>query len=448
MLFRGRFIRVPPLLFALSLISFLLFVRKSCDSGAKVLEGEEENRLEAKGISTEEGFSSIFCTSNDPSERVCRIKNLYYDTNRQIFFLVKHPLRSCFVNTTVDDADLRFLDWSSVINHNTFYWNYQVSHSPHLKPTEKIVREKVHLMKRFLPNNLMHILHDDWLGAWYVKSQLFPGRQLYIFFDDYPEGPVQPFQVFYDFLGQNIQHRQLNAGIVRFNDAVVGNSKALTWYQYGFKTPQGPLLHNAITSNGHLIRQAAIEFLKKLESLQVESIDVALFSRTKNRKILNEGELVARLISRGLKVKLLRLEEIKVEEIVKQLSVSRCVLGMHGSLFSFIPWLPKNTTVIEVFPFAVPAASYTPYKTLSHLLQLKYFAIEITDKKQTREYPDRPPLLGGIRHLEPGKQNEIMSNTAVPPHLCCQDANWLFRIYQDTIVDIDLLEKIISHNLK
>lgn len=392
-------------------------------------------------------YSSIFCTSNDPSKRVCRVKNLYYDADQKVFFVVKHPLTSYFANTQVNNTDLRFLDWSSIVNHNTYYWNYRITSTPLVaqKPV-RIVKRKVHLMKRFLPNNLMHILHDDWLGAWFIKRHLFPRRELYVFFDDYPEKPIKPFKAFYDFLGESVQYHQLAAkGILKFEDAVVGNSKQLTWYQYGFKKPQGPIEHHP--DIGIFIKQAAAEFLKKLSNNTRHPCDVSIFSRTRNRKILNEDELVSRLTQRGLTVEIVRLEEMSMQQIIMQLSSSKCVIGMHGSLFSLIPWLPNDSLVIEIFPFAVPAANYTPYKTLSHALQLKYFPVEIKYRNQTVEHPNRPPLLGGITHLEFHKRQVILQNSAVPPHLCCQDPNWLFRIYQDTIVDVDQLEAIVMENM-
>ena len=426
-------------------VAFFVMYNRFGSSGVTLIQNATNESIAVKPqIEKEDIYSSIFCSSNDPAERVCRIRNLYFDADRKVFVLLKHPLMSHFVNTHVDDADLRFLDWSSVTNHNTYFWSYQITQNPRMlaKPV-KVIREKAHLMKRFLPNNLMHILHDDWLGAWFVGRHLFPGRELYVFFDAYPERPILPFKRFYDFLGPNIQQHQLaTSRIVKFEDAVVGNSKRLTWYQYGFKSPQGPL-SEIYEEAGQLISNAAREFFGSIRQSSVASVDVALFSRTRNRKIVNEEELVSRLREK-FTVKVVRFEEMSIEQIVQQLSVSKCVIGIHGSLFSLIPWLPKGALVIEIFPYAVPALNYTPYKTLSKLLQLEYQAVETKDHNRTIEYPDRPRLLGGIKHLQPSEQEQILNNTQVLPHKCCRDPNWLFRIYQDTIVDVNYLMEIMQ----
>ena len=51
-------------------------------------------------------------------------------------------------------------------------------------------------------------------------------------------------------------------------------------------------------------------------------------------------------------------------------------------------------------------------------------------------HPDWPQLLGGIAHLPPHEQERVRAAVPVPPHLCCEDPAWLYRIYQDTTVDV------------
>ena len=59
------------------------------------------------------------------------------------------------------------------------------------------------------------------------------------------------------------------------------------------------------------------------------------------------------------------------------------------------------------------------------------------DVTKTVSHPYREPSLGGIHHLPLKEQWAIKKSEEVKPALCCQDPEWLFRIYQDTIVDVD-----------
>ena len=57
-------------------------------------------------------------------------------------------------------------------------------------------------------------------------------------------------------------------------------------------------------------------------------------------------------------------------------------------------------------------------------------------KSKTIGYPERHRLLGGLKELPAAKRREIRDATAVPPHLCCEDPFWLYKIFQDTTVTV------------
>eukprot|EP01136_Pigoraptor_vietnamica_P038589 Opistho-1_new@108132 len=44
--------------------------------------------------------------------------------------------------------------------------------------------------------------------------------------------------------------------------------------------------------------------------------------------------------------------------------------------------------------------------------------------------------MGGIMNLPKDAQEKIRASNTVPPHMCCTDPTWLFRIYQDTYADV------------
>ena len=63
-------------------------------------------------------------------------------------------------------------------------------------------------------------------------------------------------------------------------------------------------------------------------------------------------------------------------------------------------------------------------------------------------FKDRHRLLGGVAHLPEEEQQKIIESETVPSHNCCEDPYWLFKIYQDTEVNIDELRSLISAKIR
>ena len=58
---------------------------------------------------------------------------------------------------------------------------------------------------------------------------------------------------------------------------------------------------------------------------------------------------------------------------------AQLAVGMHGAILALAMFLPQGAAVVELFPYGVPAAHYTPYRTLAELpgLGLTYRAWEV-----------------------------------------------------------------------
>lgn len=133
-----------------------------------------------------------------------------------------------------------------------------------------------------------------------------------------------------------------------------------------------------------------------------------------------------------------RLESMTVAELVALLAKTAVAIGMHGSVLIFGLFMPPGGLLVELFPYAVPAEQYKPYRTLAELpaLRLHYAAWENHHADNSVGYPDRRPAEGGLSLLPAEARESVLSVTRVPPHLCCSDPYWLYRIYQDTTVDV------------
>ncbi|KAJ3141446.1 Protein O-linked-mannose beta-1,4-N-acetylglucosaminyltransferase 2 [Physocladia obscura] len=364
------------------------------------------------------------------------------------------------------------------------------------------------LFKRFHANNIMHSLHDDVIPLYHHILEHFGGSMdsfEYMDFDlqnhkiqfvDLYEvtETFRPFQYLTDL------HIGLMADLIRdtdvitcFRDATAGVRKLTTWYQYGFNDPQGPILNKFV--NGLHVRQVSDFFISRLglinqdyygedndvmynagagivqtklspvtpgsplgfgtsETTGIQYIGedlIIILSRTRNRLILNELLLVDHL-ERTFKHKviLVRNENQSFEDQIALMRKAKVVIAMHGSILILGMFCRKGTVIIELYPWAVPSDHYTPYKTMAQLngMNLVYRAWENTHPENSVSHPDWSEDLGGIQHLSQEEQDKILSTPTVPLHLCCVDPYWLFRIYQDTVVDIPEITALILDALK
>lgn len=177
---------------------------------------------------------------------------------------------------------------------------------------------------------------------------------------------------------------------------------------------------------------------------------VTIFLRQRDRLLLNFKEIeVALMKTYGLQVKTVRMEDQSMVEQIMILRTTMVAVGLHGSALIMGMFLPPGAVMVELFPYAVPAENYTPYKTMCQLpgMRIVYKAWTNKHKKNNRAHPERVPELGGLTHLEAPERERIEQLETVPPHLCCRDPTWLYRIYQDTIVDVDELLSVIDEGI-
>ncbi|KAJ1561674.1 Protein O-linked-mannose beta-1,4-N-acetylglucosaminyltransferase 2, partial [Cladochytrium tenue] len=179
---------------------------------------------------------------------------------------------------------------------------------------------------------------------------------------------------------------------------------------------------------------------------------VVVLARRGNRLLLNEAEVAAALsvVAGGRHVVTVANEEQAFEAQVALLRRARVVVGVHGSLLGMAMFCRRGTVLVELFPFGVPAESYTPYREMASLpgMDLVYRAWENKNESRSVAHPDNEPLLGGIRHLSPEEQTLIEATKIVPPHQCCDNPFWLYRVYQDTEADVPAVAALAADGLR
>ncbi|XP_072268455.1 protein O-linked-mannose beta-1,4-N-acetylglucosaminyltransferase 2 [Pyxicephalus adspersus] len=404
-----------------------------------------------------EDGTKMVCTGRMHTDRVCRFESLCYSTEAEEFVFFHSNSSIMLPNLGGRRFQPALLDLSSVDDHNTQYFNFVELPAAALKfmPKPVFVPDVALIMNRFNPDNLMHVFHDDLLPIFYTMQQ-FPDLDLdsrLFFMEGWGEG--SHFDL-YKFMSnkQPLLKEQLKTlgRLLCFTKAYVGLTKITTWYQYGFVQPQGPKAN--ILVSGNEIRHFAKFILGKVNVSSDQSTTedyIVLFTRSINRLILNEAELLLALAQEfQMRTITVSLEDNSFAEIVRLISNASMLVSMHGAQMVMSLFLPRGAAVVELFPYGINPDHYTPYKTLATLpgMELQYVAWQNTEEKNTVTFPERTWEQGGIAHLEDVEQKRIKKSKEVPRHLCCRNPEWLFRIYQDTKVDVPSLIKVIRNVVK
>ncbi|XP_072906257.1 protein O-linked-mannose beta-1,4-N-acetylglucosaminyltransferase 2 [Hemitrygon akajei] len=403
-----------------------------------------------------ENGTRMVCTGRMHTERICRIESLCYSTEADEFVFFHGNASILLPNLGSRRFQPALLDLSSVEDHTAQYFNFVELPVAALKFMQKpvFVPDVALIMNRFNPDNLMHIFHDDLLPIYYTMQQfqdLNEDSRL-VFMEGWNEG--LHFELYKLFSNkQPLLREQLKSlgSLLCFTKSYVGLSKMTTWYQYGFIQPQGPKAN--ILVSGNEIRHFTHFIVEKLNVTTSSSGEeyIVLFSRTVNRLILNEAELILALAQEfQMKTIAVSLDEYSFGDLVRLISGASMLVSMHGSQLVMAMFLPRGAVVVELFPYAVNPEHYTPYKTLASLLgmDLQYVAWQNTKEENSVTHPDRPWEQGGIAHLDRVEQERIVKSKEVPRHLCCRNPEWLFRIYQDTLVDIPSVMTAIHQSVK
>ena len=406
--------------------------------------------------------SSVWCYGQQRSERICKFRNLYYSTSLKEYIFL-HGDSSIVQGVPDKRSSPALLDLSSIKDHNLQYFNFQDAPVSALKYFSKIVHidQTSLLFHRFNPENIMHVIHDDLLPLFYTLRQYFQdfkhqnkpfnmdvqiilmeGRHKGSYFELYKLFSKRNPMLLTDLLSTH------NNSLVCFQEVTIGISKMTTWYDYGFHIPQGPIPNH--TADGAIIQQFT-EYVANglaITTPRKDSSYVILFSRESNRLILNELELTFSIATTfNLRVVRLSLETYTLSEMIKEIQGCVGIIGMHGSILVLSMFLSPGSFVIELFPYAINPQYYTPYKTLAKIMNITYIPWQNKLKTNTLVHPNRTKSEGGIMHLDKELQRQILNTDEVPRHLCCDDPYWLFRIYQDTIVDISAFIEIMKNAL-
>lgn len=440
---------------------------------------------------------------NVTSLKLCKIINACWNVKEKRLETSNHLYEGTTFPST---SDPYFTNLSGMRENYAFVWNPSVF-SKQNQSGEKlkiafIEDQPVLLIKRYFASNPMHLLHDEILPglATIIYHKNLRERiddRLIISLDD--AGPSET-DIMMTWLGQFWSMNRLQATLrfrngfkptdhldyVCFKESYVGlDSVSTSWYHYGFEVPQGPIENINKELVGKNVRNVA-EWVKsqlyqifeisepKLNESEVKnslnllksSLEsknhlkpskgpvILIASRTRTRLILNEPELKRKLqeaFPLASEINFIRQETMQIEDLIIKISKASILIGMHGALLSLAAFLPPGGVLIELFPFGVPVNNYTPYKTLANLpeMNIKYasWVNKIEDEPFNLGHPERTIHSGGLKGFPDSYKNGIKATKTVPQHHCCYSPFWLFRIFQDTMVNSEEVIQLIKELL-
>ncbi|XP_075676597.1 protein O-linked-mannose beta-1,4-N-acetylglucosaminyltransferase 2-like [Dermatophagoides pteronyssinus] len=315
-------------------------------------------------------------------------------------------------------------------------------------------------MSRFKPDNLLHLIHDDILPLQAtIREQIGTNKIDILFFNDH--WPLLIGHPFFKQLAKRVfsQNEFTSESVICFQNAYLGLSTSTVWYQYGFKRPQSPIPRKP--EEYRYMQIQVNELREKLFSLmRLDRIDcprrnIVLIAREENRRILNLNEFsryISKKFSNNLDVILVSRDKIdnfiELKQLINRVMCAEKFVAMHGSeqiLALFIkPPANNQIEVIELFPYGIEAERSTIYRTFAEsILGYRYSAWTNPIRANTR-FPNEN--VHGLSHLTEEQKNSIQKSIDEPlePFLCCDHLGWLYRIYQDTIVDINIFNRFLD----
>lgn len=419
--------------------------------------------------------SSVWCVERQDSSKFCQFKNLYYLPQFKdclIFLLNEHSI----ISGIKFAESLKQISLSAVKNHTGLDLNLVIIKSKDnlLDKTIKLFKNHSFLMKRFKPDNIMHVIHDDLLPLFVTFHELCVGdvqdclsKYHVIFLDNNNEGPFYEWYTY--FSNHKLKFLTREKSAVCIQHSVIGLSHESIWYQYGFKSTHGRFWDSRfdglmLTRFTKFVKKAVKtendEGFMKYRDTSADPTALVFLSRKINRKILYERTvenqikvIYERLYNKPLQILNLDLSVNSSIELISAITKTRILIGMHGSAMIHAMFLPPGSTIIELFPFGIQPFFVSPLKALCSRPNVfyKYLAWVNKNESNTRTHPDFPPLHGGISHLPLSEQHEIVNVKTVPPVSCCHQPTYLFRMFQDTIVDDSfyrLVSDVFSHQMR
>ncbi|XP_022184334.2 protein O-linked-mannose beta-1,4-N-acetylglucosaminyltransferase 2 [Nilaparvata lugens] len=407
-------------------------------------------------------FSSVYCYYDKAGNKYCTFSNVCFlseSGGQFVFFLAEQST----VFGLKSKEDLNNISFSSVDGHNGFNMKIVMSIGGDILKKSKFIKNSVFIMSRFKSDNTMHVIHDDifplfvtynFMCAGNVESCTKTHRLAFLDNDIGIESHAEWYDLFSSEPPLNLKALKES---VCFRKLHTGLSRESLWFQYGFKKVQGPILESSL--NGPVLRKFRNFILKGfniVRSNYYRPNNAVFISRKLSRKILNENYVIESIsksfdesnanIKNGFTVKVVDAMQNKTKNILETIRNCKVLVGMHGSAMIFSLFLPEGAAILELFPFGIQPEHVSPIRALAKLPGTTFSYLSWINVQESNSVdPNRSEaLMGGLHHLNPQQQSAIKAVKLVPAVECCHDPVYLYRMFQDTVVDNSFFQSLLQ----
>jgi protein O-mannose beta-1,4-N-acetylglucosaminyltransferase len=125
------------------------------------------------------------------------------------------------------------------------------------------------------------------------------------------------------------------------------------------------------------------------------------------------------------------------------------VVGMHGAMMALTMFSRPGTLVIELFPYGIVPEHLTTFRSLSDLPGRDVIHLTWTNGVESNSvaHPEYPSHQGGLAGLTLEEVEKVTRTFPVPRVPCCDNSLLLYRLYQDTIVDLKALTNLLVEGI-
>eukprot|EP00164_Ancoracysta_twista_P010836 GFYU01016485.1.p1 GENE.GFYU01016485.1~~GFYU01016485.1.p1 ORF type:complete len:490 (-),score=136.94 GFYU01016485.1:51-1520(-) len=159
---------------------------------------------------------------------------------------------------------------------------------------------------------------------------------------------------------------------------------------------------------------------------------VTILNRRKNRKILNDKDVLKVFTNKGLNAEIVYTEDLSLDQQMKVFGSTTILVGMHGAGFINMIYLPPKASIIHLWPYKTSKITDTQER-VAKILDLPFFEWDNQDIKTSfmeqggQHYP--------FADIDPTDQKNILQSRT-------------FALNQDTKVDLKVLKRLMDKAVK
>ena len=395
-------------------------------------------------------------------DKLCTFENLcYHPDSRQFLFVLSEQS----ILQGLSRSEFNQLELASVRGHNRMFMNLIfVSAVNEVLIGATFKNENLFVIHTFKRDNIMHAIHDDLLPIFSTYQRLCGGdiepcinKYRLTFVNDPNPGPYANLYQIFSKRDVLLLSEYNQDSPICFKEVRIGLVRSSLWFDYGFTGVQGRIANPTIT--GKDLRLFRDFILSAGNLVPVKSSNggcVVFVKRTASRRIVNE-DYVKETIINSMKLlgqKFVCLVEVDLlkdrsELILSAVYKSDMLVGMHGAGMALAAFLPTGAAVLEMFPFAIDPVNVSPIMAMCDLRDVGLHYVYWRNLNRSSSIPPATtdPLGGGIQHLPPQRQAEILHLEKVDAVPCCHDPAYLYYMFQDTVVGNDF-DRTVSRAFK